>query len=139
MHAQTLTPAEQEAQAKQSMDAIGDPRLGRKNATSDRENPAVRDAERHERQLEKGVEDSFPASDPPAATQPAKPPVEQEASDDMLDNPEKNRQLDEGLEESFPASDPASIVLPETGMGAPRRPPLDPDEIRVADFLKPPE
>jgi hypothetical protein len=139
MHAQTLTPAEPEAEGKRSIDAIRDVGLGRDNAASDRENPAVRDAERHERQLENGIEDSFPASDPPAVTQPAKPPVEQHASDDMLDNPEKNRLLDEGLEESFPASDPPSIALPETATGAPPRPPLDPDEVRVADFLKPPE
>ena len=86
--------------------------------TTSRDNPAVLDAERHERQLEKGIEDSFPASDPPAVTQPAKPPTAPEACDDGLDKAEQERQLEEGLEETFPASDPVSITSPEQSIDA---------------------
>jgi hypothetical protein len=145
------TPAEREAAAKRAIDAIQDLGLGRNISASDqptvtgpvtaRDNPAVLDAERDDRQLEEGLEESFPASDPPAATQPANPPapVSVETGDDAgLDKAEQERQLEEGLEETFPASDPVSITQPEHSIGAPPRPPEEDDEPKVADFLKRP-
>lgn len=128
------TPAKREADAKRAIDqptAAG--------PTTSRDNPAVLDADRHDRQLEKGIEDSFPASDPPAATQPSKPPAGAEVDDDELDKAEQDRQLEEGLEETFPASDPVSITSPEQSIGAPSRKPRKDEGPRVADFLKKPK
>lgn len=105
-----------------------------------RENHAVKDAPRHDDQLEKSIEDSFPASDPPAVTQPAKPPADAAAEDAAIASPETEAALDDSLDDSFPASDPPSMTRPpgEGVVGAPRKPDLEPGEVRVADFLKPP-
>lgn len=117
-------------------------------ASSIRDNPAVKDAPRHDDQLEQSIEDSFPASDPPAVTQPAKPAKgSRAAADDGIaadveegSSPEAERSLDDSLDDSFPASDPPSMTQPpgET-VGAPARPKPAPGERRVADFLKPPQ
>lgn len=140
------TPAEREAAAKRAIDAIQDQGLSRNIAASDQpamtapttklDNPAVRDAERHDRQLEKANEDSFPASDPPAVTQPAKPPAA--ADDAWAEDGYKEEMLDEALEESFPASDPPSMTSPEASIGAPARPKKKAERSDVADFLKKP-
>jgi hypothetical protein len=145
------SPAEREAAAKRAIDAIQDLGLGRNISASDqptvtgpvtsRDNPSVLDAERHDRQLEEGLEESFPASDPPAVTQPSNPPApvsDETCAADRLDKAEQDRQLEEGLEETFPASDPVSITRPEHSIGAPPRPPEEDDEPKVADFLKKP-
>lgn len=146
------TPAEREAAAKRAIDAAQDLGLGRNISASDqptvtgpvtgRDNPAVLDAERNDRQLEEGLEESFPASDPPAVTQPSNPPApttEPTCAADRLDKAEQDRQLEEGLEETFPASDPVSITQPEQSIGAPPRPAEEDDEPKVADFLRKPK
>ncbi len=71
--------------------------LPQKNAVS---RPASQAAKHKERLMDKALEDTFPASDPPG-----KLPVEaaHEASDE--DRHDESL-LDEALEETFPASDP---------------------------------
>lgn len=104
-----------------------------------RENQAVKDAPRDDAQLEKSIEDSFPASDPPAVTQPAKPPEAAIVEDAEITAPEAEAALDDSLDDSFPASDPPSMTRPPgEAAEAPRRPDPEPGERRVADFLKPP-
>jgi hypothetical protein len=142
------TPAEREAQAKRAIDAIQDRGLGRNVAAGDQpavtapttrlDDPAVLDAERDEAQLEEGLEESFPASDPPSATQPANPPGAEATGEDAREKADLDRQLEEGLEESFPASDPVSITQPEHSIGAPARPREKHERSDVADFLKKP-
>jgi hypothetical protein len=114
--------------------------------SSFRENQAVKDAPRHDTQLEAGIEDSFPASDPPAVTQPASPPKDARAAaedgaitdDGEPTGAEAQQCLDESLEDSFPASDPPSITQPPgEGVGAPARPKPKEDGPHVAAFLKP--
>lgn len=64
-----------------------------------------------EREVDESVEESFPASDPPALsgiTGAVKPATEGDA-------PHTDADVDEALEESFPASDPPSFT-PVTGI-----------------------
>jgi hypothetical protein len=105
--------------------------------SSTRDNHAVKDASRHDDHLEKAIEDSFPASDPVAVTQPARSPVAEAES--STSTSETEQCLDEGLEDSFPASDPPSMTQPAgESIGAPPREKRVEGEPRVADFLKPP-
>lgn len=77
-----------------------------------------------EEQLDQGLEDSFPASDPVSATRATRTGAPGEFS--MRPNlheeepeTEGEEQLEEGLEDSFPASDPISAVSP-TRAGTPK-------------------
>ncbi|GGB32883.1 hypothetical protein GCM10011505_12910 [Tistrella bauzanensis] len=90
-----------------------------KNSTrADQAADAMREDEtaRKASQLDEAIDDSFPASDPPAVTRPHKstpanqrpPEDEAEAADDA----HIDERLDEGVEESFPASDPPSQTAP---------------------------
>lgn len=54
-----------------------------------------------EEQLDDALDDSFPASDPPAAVTPDS--GEEKREDDALDD---------ALDDSFPASDPPSVTQP---------------------------
>lgn len=82
--------------------------------------PADKAAEREheEKELDQALEDSFPASDPPAMTSPSSitgPEVASHPTDREPDSPakskvEEEKELDEELEQSFPASDTPTIV-----------------------------
>ena len=84
----------------------------------DQKNDAMgaRDQAHKTGQLDQAIDDSFPASDPPAVTRPHKstpahqrpPEAEAEAADDA----HIDKRLDEAVEESFPASDPPSQTAP---------------------------
>jgi len=75
-----------------------------------------------EEQLEKGLEDAFPASDPVSATRATRtgapgefairPPKSEKDED-------SEEELEEGLEDTFPASDPVSATSP-THAGGPK-------------------
>lgn len=69
-----------------------------------------------EETLDEALEESFPASDPPA---PARPHRHSAAEEDARrkacsEKAEDSLTLDEALDESFPASDPPAIVQPHT-------------------------
>lgn len=105
------------------------------------EREAIKDAPRSDASLDKSIEDSFPASDPPAVTQPANPPQDAQTGDEDEGSAAADLQacLDESLEDTFPASDPPALTQPPgEAVGAPPRPEPEPDEPRVADFLKRP-
>lgn len=69
-----------------------------------------------ERELELGLEQSFPASDPPAAaSDPSKLPETETAAERAQEAAcaaAESAALDEALEDSFPASDPPSMTAP---------------------------
>jgi len=76
-----------------------------------------------EEQLDQGLEDSFPASDPVSATRATRTgapgefamrPNQTDKQDD-----ECEEELEEGLEDTFPASDPVSATSP-THAGGPK-------------------
>ena len=76
-----------------------------------------------EEQLDQGLEDTFPASDPVSATRATRTGAPGEFA--MRPNqPEKHEddreeELEEGLEDTFPASDPVSATSP-THAGGPK-------------------
>ena len=82
--------------------------------------PAGKAQERknEEKELDQALEDSFPASDPPAMTSPSSitgPEVgtgdtEQESAARSKSKAEEDKDLDEELKQSFPASDTPSMV-----------------------------
>lgn len=78
--------------------------------------PPAHAAHKKERKLDETLEQTFPASDPPAANRFTGAEVKAEpASRSAEDVPETHDQatsneLDEALEESFPASDPPSLT-----------------------------
>jgi hypothetical protein len=57
--------------------------------------------ERGEQQLDRALDDTFPASDPPTAVNP-----DSDAEDALED------ELDDALDDTFPASDPPSTTQP---------------------------
>jgi hypothetical protein len=57
-------------------------------------------------ELTKGLEDSFPASDPVSVTRSG----EKVETADELDPQEADEQLDEALRDTFPASDPPALT-----------------------------
>ncbi|MGU3492539.1 hypothetical protein ACLBXM_00730 [Xanthobacteraceae bacterium A53D] len=65
---------------------------------------------------DKALEDSFPASDPPATGQitgagaPDATPAEKPSAEDPQQSGELQEELDEELDDSFPASDPPSLT-----------------------------
>lgn len=80
----------------------------------------ARDGENLEHRLEKGLEDSFPASDPPAVTRPGAPESDEAVAARKKASEKKEAQsdaLDEALEETFPASDPPAITTPHGATG----------------------
>lgn len=72
-----------------------------------------------EEKLEKGLEDTFPASDPVSATAPGQKDRPKKV-DPVREGGRNNGDLDEGLEDTFPASDPVSMTN-STRMGRPDR------------------
>lgn len=62
-----------------------------------------------EREIDEGIEESFPASDPPAfsGTTGNEVPPSDEGSEKA---PPSEAEIDEALEDSFPASDPPSFT-----------------------------
>lgn len=58
-------------------------------------------------ELTKGLEDSFPASDPVSVVTRSRETVE---TADELDPQEADEQLDEALRDTFPASDPPALT-----------------------------
>ncbi|MDI4664245.1 hypothetical protein K9U40_07850 [Xanthobacter autotrophicus] len=65
--------------------------------------------------LDEALEESFPASDPPAISRPrpASAPVDEAARAAACEHKAHDSgTLDEALDESFPASDPPAIVQP---------------------------
>jgi hypothetical protein len=88
--------------------------------------PSVDDLED---QLDQGLEDTFPASDPVSVTRATRTGAPGEFAMRTNRKPEPEEQeveqeLEEGLEDSFPASDPVSVTVP-TRVGKPRNPPAD--------------
>ncbi|WP_246259267.1 MULTISPECIES: hypothetical protein [Chelativorans] len=79
-----------------------------------------------EEELEKGLEDTFPASDPVSATQTTRTGAPKEFAKqnpgDEADEAahQKDDELEEGLEDTFPASDPPSVVS-STHAGGPKK------------------
>jgi len=77
-----------------------------------------------EEELEKGLEDTFPASDPVSAAQTTRTGAPKEFAkpkpNDEVDEAarKKDEELEEGLEDTFPASDPVAVTSP-THAGAP--------------------
>lgn len=74
-----------------------------------------------EQQLEEGLEDTFPASDPVSVTRATRTGAPGEfamrpRSEEGRDEDEE--ELEEALEDTFPASDPISIISP-TQVGGP--------------------
>lgn len=71
-----------------------------KEPTANPQSPSQQN-ERGEDQLDKALDDTFPASDPPAAVTPES-------------NAEKETEeaLDDALDDTFPASDPPSTTQP---------------------------
>lgn len=74
-----------------------------------------------EARLDEALEESFPASDPPAVSRPDPAPKQHPAPSGPDEaaraagcelKAHDSRTLDEALDESFPASDPPSIVQP---------------------------
>lgn len=72
-----------------------------------------------EARLDEALEESFPASDPPAVSRPDPAPAQDPSKQDeaaraagCAHKAQQSKALDEALEESFPASDPPSIVQP---------------------------
>lgn len=67
-----------------------------------------------DKELDKALEDSFPASDPPAMTTPSSiTGAEVAPAEDKGDGKPKgelDRELDRELEQTFPASDPPTVV-----------------------------
>lgn len=66
-----------------------------------------------ERRLDAQLEDSFPASDPPALTRRGAQPVADDAAETEAEAACRNEmsdRLDEALEETFPASDPPAVT-----------------------------
>jgi len=87
------------------------------------EQPGPKDLEE---ELETGLEDTFPASDPVSAAQTtrtgapseaAKPKSSQNVDEDAC---EKDEELEKALEDTFPASDPLSITS-STVAGGPKK------------------
>ncbi|MFS8035980.1 hypothetical protein ACI7BZ_03275 [Xanthobacter sp. AM11] len=81
--------------------------------------PVAAAAAQTERRLDEALEESFPASDPPAITRDPVPvsaaPAEGAESARAAACERKahaSETLDEALDESFPASDPPAIVQP---------------------------
>jgi len=80
-------------------------------------------ADELEDQLNEGLEDSFPASDPVSVTRatrtgaPGELAMRSNRQDD--DKKNENQELEEGLEDTFPASDPVSVTSP-THAGRPK-------------------
>ncbi len=68
--------------------------------------------EETEEELEKGLEDTFPASDPVSVTRTTRTgaPGELATTRHVSDNHEREEELDEGLKDTFPASDPVSAT-----------------------------
>lgn len=76
-----------------------------------------------ENQLEEGLEDTFPASDPVSVTRATRTGAPGEfamrKNDDGDQDEDKEETLEEGLEDTFPASDPVAITTP-TKAGGPK-------------------
>lgn len=74
-----------------------------------------------DQKLDRQLEDSFPASDPPSIVRdppetPGKKPTGAEARKAACEKAAQERELDAELEDSFPASDPPAMTQP-TGAG----------------------
>lgn len=68
-----------------------------------------------QQKLDRQLEDSFPASDPPSIVRdptqkPDRKPTEAEAREAACEKAAQDRELDAELEDSFPASDPPAIT-----------------------------
>lgn len=65
-----------------------------------------------EKDLDKALEDTFPASDPPAMTTPSSITGAEVAAveTDTKSKAKADRELDKELEQTFPASDPPSVT-----------------------------
>lgn len=65
-----------------------------------------------DKDLDKALEDSFPASDPPAMSTPSSITGAEvaPANPDTRSKAEVDRELDKELEQTFPASDPPSVT-----------------------------
>ncbi len=73
------------------------------------------DRHRQEAELDKALENSFPASDPPAATNPssftgAEVARDKDAKAKSPEHQAASEALDKELDDSFPASDPPSVM-----------------------------
>lgn len=72
---------------------------------------STREANKEEK-LERGLKDTFPASDPVSATAPGHSgkPKKVDPVRERREGHERNGDLDEALEDTFPASDPVSAI-----------------------------
>lgn len=68
--------------------------------------------EQDEAKLDEALEDTFPASDPPAATNPSSFTGAEVASEKEAETRARaaSDELDEELKQTFPASDPPSVL-----------------------------
>jgi len=85
-----------------------------------------RKPEELEEELEKGLEDTFPASDPVSAAQTTRTGAPSEFAKPKPSNEvdeaasQQDEELERGLEDTFPASDPVALTSP-THAGAPAK------------------
>ncbi len=85
--------------------------------TSSSKSAASEAKESAEKRLEAGLEESFPASDPPAVIRSNKTAsaTEQKAHDEACERKiAESDALDEALAETFPASDPPAMITPHS-------------------------
>lgn len=87
------------------------------NENRERSNPKP-EADKEE-ELQEGLEDTFPASDPVSVATTGHPGRPKKV-DPVREGGRDNGELDEGLEDTFPASDPVSVTN-STRMGRPDR------------------
>lgn len=104
--------------AEREQDRAADPPMTAKPAPGDADAP---DPENANALLDEAIEESFPASDPPAMTQPTGPT-------ETPPRPVRKSGLDQAVEGTFPASDPVSPAQPTSNIAAG---PTD-DAIRIA-------
>ncbi|MAM72318.1 hypothetical protein [Tistrella mobilis] len=104
---------------------------------TDRKSPADKTREHAARahddaRLDEALEESFPASDPPAQTEPGNAHVDDTPAEDAETEAEEHEEerVDEALEETFPASDPPSHSDPNSGVTRNRKPAPPPDPAR---------
>ena len=81
-------------------------------------NDNIRSKAELDSRLDKALEDTFPASDPPSMTLRGKTSAAADPAD-AARKEEACEKLDEELEETFPASDPPAAIQPGSGITGP--------------------
>jgi len=104
-----LNTARVEGHAHPPLHAAGHPSTQRKERIMPAD-PKTTSRATEEKELDQALEDSFPASDPPAATNPSRFTGAEVVADDRADKADTSKALDKALADSFPASDPPALA-----------------------------